>query len=142
MEPDFNDALRALNFCNWQSLPYIPRRYWQQPTPPPEQQRGDIPMPLAEMPLAPKMPQGQGGTVQNPHPVGELQSKFWDSGRPLGELTRGKTTPRLEDKSSVLCLSYILRGNCNKECRRAATHRALTACEVASVKDFLNQELE
>ena len=72
----------------------------------------------------------------------ELQSKFRDSGRPLGELTRGKTTPRSEDKSSVLCLTYILRGNCNKECHQVETHQALTASEVASVKDFLNQALE
>ena len=75
-EPDFSDAIRALNFRNWQSLPYIPLHYWQPPVTPREQRRGDIPMPPMEMPLAPKMPKGRGGTVQNPHPVGELQSKF------------------------------------------------------------------
>ena len=141
-EPDFNDAIRALNFRNWQSLPYIPRHYWQQQPPPPEQQRGDAETPPVEMPLAPKTPQSRGGVVQNPHPVGELQSKFWDSGRPLGETTRGKTTPRSEDKLSVLCLSYVLRGSCNKECCRAATPQALTTSEVAPVKDFLKQALE
>ena len=60
----------------------------------------------------------------------------------MGELTRGKATPRSEDMLSVLCLSYVLRGNCNKECRQAATHRALMTTEVASVKDFLNQALK
>ena len=139
-DPDFNDAIRALNFRNWQSLPYIPRRYWLPQTPPKEQKRGDVPP--AETPLAPKTPPSRGSSVQNPHPVGELKSKFQNSGRSLGEFTRGKTTPKAEDKSSDLCLSYILRGSCTKECRRAATHRALTASETASVKDFLKQALE
>ena len=35
-----------------------------------------------------------------------------------------------------------LWGNCNKECRQAATQWALMASEVASMKDFLNQALE
>ena len=137
--PDFNDAIRALNFRNWQSLPYIPPRYWQQPSPPQEQKRADIPTPPVESPFTPKTPQG---AVQNPHPVGALQSKFRESGWSLGEFTRGKTTLKSEDKASVLCLSYALRGNCNKDCCRAVTHWALTVSEVASVKDFLNQALE
>ena len=79
-EPDFNDAIRALNFRNWQS----PRRYWQQQPPPPEQQRGDAQTPPAETPLAPKTPQGRGGIVQNLTRWGNCNQNFAIAAGPWG----------------------------------------------------------
>jgi hypothetical protein len=47
--------------------------------------------------------------------------------------------PRGDNGTEVLCLSHILRGECNTACRRAATHRALTQTEQSRVAEFLTQ---
>ena len=121
-EPDFNDAIRALNFRNWQSLPYIPRRYWQQQPPPPEQQRGDAQTPPAETPLAPKTPQGRGGIVQNLTRWGNCNQNFVIAAGPWGS----SLAVRLHQGWKMSCWPCVYPTSSGEAATRSANERKPT----------------
>jgi hypothetical protein len=67
-------------------------------------------------------------------------ARFERTAKRLGDLTRTESlNPRGDDGTEVLCLSHILRGECNTFFRHAATHRALTQMEQSRVGEFLTQ---
>jgi hypothetical protein len=87
---------------------------------------------------------GGGNTntrVVNVAPNTVLMARFEHMTKRLGDITRNETLfiPRGNNGTEVLCLSHILRGECNTTCRRAATHRVLTQTKQSHVGDFLMQ---
>jgi hypothetical protein len=95
---------------------------------------------LAGAPSAPKAAAPAKATlVTNVQPNAGLQARFQKVSQPLRDLVRGQADaqPKADDGSTVLCLSYALRGSCNSQCRRQATHRGLSPAEVTRVGAFL-----
>jgi hypothetical protein len=84
---------------------------------------------------------GQQGTrFINVAPNSILMARFEWTAKRLGDLTHNKALiPRSDNGTEVLCLSHILRGECNTSCRRAGTHRALTQTKQSHVGEFLTQ---
>jgi hypothetical protein len=78
--------------------------------------------------------------MQNGAPNHVLMARFAHTTKRLKDLApRGMVTPRGDNGTEVLCLSQILRGECNSGCSRHLTHRALTQTEVSRVAEFLTQ---
>jgi hypothetical protein len=129
----------------WLQLPPLPLRYTRplgpargtnyQPAPTPALAPALAPAP------APAPAAATSAHVQNVAPNHVLMARFAQSTRRLKDLTpRDTVTPRGDNGTEVLCLSHILRGECNSSCSRYLTHRALTQSEeVSRVAEFLTQ---
>lgn len=145
--PPLSGLINIINFRNWNNLPLLPPTY-MMPQQPNDQGAGQQPAPAGRAPPA------QGPVIAPPPPVNrrvvnaapniELQTLFGAAGIPLRQLTNNDAAganPQSGDGSGQLCLSWILRGSCNTDCRRAATHRPFTPAEVTSVRQYVQRGL-
>jgi hypothetical protein len=139
--PRINGLLDIIQFRNWQSLPQLPPRYTNTlgpggpgpSRPTPSGGRGGPGSPGVDTPT-------QGTRCVNVSPNSVLMARFAQTPKRLGDLSRNAALiPRGDNGTEVLCLSHILRGECNTACRRASTHRALTQTEQSRVGEFLTQ---
>jgi hypothetical protein len=141
--PRIYDLIDIIKYRQWPQLPQLPPRYTHTlgpsrsssdvsgPTP-----RGAGANPRDTGPAA----GGQGVRFVNVAPNSVLMARFARTPKRLGDLTRDAALiPRGDNGTEVLCLSHILRGECNTGCRRAGTHRALTQTEQSRVGEFLTQ---
>jgi hypothetical protein len=146
--PRIYDLIDIIKFRQWSQLPQLPPRYTNTLGPPPV---GAATNPSSGGGRAPGTSAGAssrtggGGNttstrVVNVAPNSVLMARFERTAKRLGDLTRTESLiPRGDNGTEVLCLSHILRGECNTSCRRAATHRALTQMEQSRVGEFLTQ---
>jgi hypothetical protein len=145
--PRINDLIDIIKYRQWSQLPQLPPRYINPRGPP-----GGTPPPgggRASGTGTGTSSRAGGGTasagntntrVVNVAPNSVLMARFEHTTKRLGDITRTETLiPRGDNGTEVLCLSHILRGECNTSCRRAATHRALTQTEQSRVGEFLTQ---
>jgi hypothetical protein len=132
--PRITDLIDIIKFRQWSQLPQLPPRYTNTRGPP-------------STPATPAMGRtptaagaGNSTRVVNVAPNSVLMARFERTTKRLGDLTRTESLiPCGDNGTEVLCLSHILRGECNTSCRRSATHRALTQTEQSRVGEFLTQ---
>ena len=86
--------------------------------------------------------------VTNPSPSTALVTRYSNGQKTVRELLQiaDDASPRINmpylggytsGKANQICLSYAVRGSCNSNCHRIASHRTLTAAEEATVATFL-----
>jgi hypothetical protein len=144
--PRITDLIDIIKYRQWSQLPQLPPRYTNALGPPPVGAATN-PSSGGGRTSASSRTGGGGTTSGNPGtrvvnvaPNSVLMARFERTTKRLGDLTRTESLiPRGDNGTEVLCLSHILRGECNTSCRRAATHRALTQTEQSRVGEFLTQ---
>jgi hypothetical protein len=134
------ELIDIIKYRQWPQLPQIPPRHTSAIGP------GDLARGTTSQPAghsapgtAPdcSRPSTDGGEpsqrVLNLTPNSVLMTHFERTDKRLRDLTpHGTVTPRGDNGTEVLlCLSHILRGECNSNCTRRAAHRALTQTEVS-----------
>jgi hypothetical protein len=147
--PRVMDLIDIIRYRQWSQLPQIPPRYTSA-IGPGGLARGTTSQPAGRTapgaatdcsrpPIADRGEPSQ--RVLNLAPNSVLMTHFASTEKRLKDLTpRGTVTPRGDNGTKVLCLSHILRGECNSKCTtRRAAHRALTQTEVSRVAEFLTQ---
>lgn len=146
--PRIMDLIDIIKYRQWSQLPQIPPRYTSAIGPgglargTTSQPAGrTVPGAATDRSRPPVADSGEPSQrVLNLAPNSVLMTRFASTEKRLKDLTpRGTVTPRGDNGTEVLCLSHILRGECNSNCTRRATHRALTQTEVSRVAEFLTQ---
>lgn len=139
--PRVNDLIDIIKYRQWPQLPQLPPRYTNTLGP----GRASGGTPAGQSSGAPSRAGGgnaPGSSTRfvNVAPNSVLMARFERTAKRLGDLTRNEALiPRGDNGTEVLCLSHILRGECNTSCRRSGTHRALTQTEQSRVGEFLTQ---
>jgi hypothetical protein len=146
--PRVMDLIDIIKYRQWTQLPQIPPRYTSA-VGPGGLARGTNSQPAGRSAPGPapdrSRPSPAGGEpsqqrVLNLAPNSVLMTRFERTAKRLRDLTpRGTVTPRGDNGTEELCLSHILRGECNSNCTRRAAHRALTQTEVSRIAEFLTQ---
>jgi hypothetical protein len=148
--PRIMDLIDIIKYRQWTQLPQIPPRYTSA-TGPGGLARGTTSQPGGRSvpgtaPARSRPPGAAEGSdppqqrVLNLAPNSVLMTRFASTDKRLRDLTpHGVVTPRGDNGTEVLCLSHILRGECNSNCTRRAAHRALTQTEVSRIAEFLTQ---
>jgi hypothetical protein len=140
--PRINDLIDIIKYRQWSQLPQLPPRYTNTrgpPSTPANPSGGRAATPGGSGPPA-RAGSSTNTRVVNVAPNSVLMARFERTAKRLGDLTRTEALiPRGDNGTEVLCLSHILRGECNTTCRRTATHRALTQTEQSRVGEFLTQ---
>jgi hypothetical protein len=145
--PRVMDLIDIIKYRQWPQLPQIPPRYTSA-IGPGGLARGTTSQPAGRtIPVAAtdrSRPSPDGGApsqrVLNLAPNSVLMTRFERTTKRLRDLTpRGTVTPKGDNGTDDLCLSHILRGECNSNCTRRAAHRALTQTEVSRIAEFLTQ---
>jgi hypothetical protein len=146
--PRIMDLIDIIKYRQWPQLPQIPPRYTSALGP------GGLAHGTNSQPAGRTAPSGSapdrsrprsdGGKasqrVLNLAPNSVLMTRFECTEKCFRDLTpRGTVTPRGDNGTDELCLSHILRGECNSNCSRRVAHRALTQTEVSRVAEFLTQ---
>jgi hypothetical protein len=136
--PRVMDLIDIIKYRQWSQLPQIPPRYTSA-IGPGGLARGTNSQPagrtaLGTAPNGSRPPIADSGEpsqrVLNLAPNSVLMTCFASTEKRLKDLTpHGTVTPRGDNGSKVLCLSHILRGQCNSNCTRRAAHHALTQTE-------------
>jgi hypothetical protein len=143
--PRINDLIDIIKYRQWSQLPQLPPRYTNTRGPPSGTPTTPFGSSRASGTRTGTVSRAGGGgntntRVVNVAPNTVLMARFEHTTKRLGDLTRNEAlVPRGDNGTEVLCLSHILRGECNTTCRRAATHRALTQTEQSRVGEFLTQ---
>ena len=134
--PDVEDLIRIITRRRWTILPTLPAGLFAPRASP-------APAPT------PSPPRGSGGSggaptgtpstpVTNTTPVTALIQRWGNHTGTLRSVTGSSATkPRTDDGSAELCLSYHLRGACNTDCRRRASHRVATPTELQRIQEYL-----
>jgi hypothetical protein len=142
--PKIYDLIDIIKFRQWPQLPQLPPRYTHTLGP------GGSPGTSTRTPAGPvsnttcsgtgNTSGGNGTRFMNVAPNTILMAWFERTPKCLGDLTRNEALiPRGDNGTEVLCLSHILRGECNTACHQAAMHRALTQTEQSQVGEILTQ---
>jgi hypothetical protein len=131
------DLIDIIKYHQWSQLPQLPPRYTHtlgpSGTPGSGNQLGNR---SASGTTAQSGTSSNGTRYVNVAPNSVLMARF----ERLRDLTRNEALiPRGNNTFEALCLSHILRGECNTSCRRAGTHRALIQMEKFRVGEFLTQ---
>ena len=142
--PAYSGVVDALTLCEWATLPFLPAAYLAKPKANDGKKKknrnetggaaGGTPTPAA-----------RAGRLRNTtHVNAVLVARFTAWGQELNTVTSTtEITPAYADGSgrateNQICLSYHLRKSCSVTgCRRAPSHRQLTASEVAAVAQFM-----
>jgi hypothetical protein len=152
--PRIMDLIDIIKFRQWPQLPQLPPRYTlalgpgglQSGTSTPAAGRSNVNTQgggsgvTSGTGRATRTAGFNGEHAQNNTPNMVLAARFERTTKRLQDLTSGSTpTPRRDNGTEVLCLAWILRGECNTGCHRASSHRALTQTEQSCVGEFLTQ---
>lgn len=135
-EPNFNELCNLIRRRQWPLLPTMPPRYLA----------ADDSIPTAASDTndgggGGKRKSGEnGGEVVNPRKVHRLADRFDQYEKPLRTLTTNNANnlPKTNGGED-LCLSFHLRGNCFKNCRRCSTHRDLIQSEEDAIDTFMDK---
>ena len=97
--------------------------------------------PLGVAPVQAAIPP-RAPAARNPAVNSEWQRRLAQGGRLLREFKSHIPSATATDGTvTELCLSYHIRGLCYENCRRAATHRPLTAADTIKAQAFVTQHL-
>jgi hypothetical protein len=137
--PDFSHIENAITNRMFQTLPPLPAHYFTTPRSQPP-----VPTPTAAAPRAPAIRTTGLPVIA---PVAELHPAFLEafasSDKRISDLKSlpAARTLLTSNKSSTLCLSYHLKGNCFDNCQSSQSHRLLVASEQNALKLFVTQHL-